>query len=840
MKKIALLVLLILFAGMGLAVAAEDSEPYWINPDVTEIYFTADVPAGGTVNYYAKPEAGYSPDGENTFDGYIDGSTLSGWTGHTEYLSIDNNRIHVSGGSVSDHHIYSPPFNIQEKFVFEYEVEYVDVNNFYSYAKIQNSNYESYLQIKNYEYYDYFHVSASTNDSVGYSTGKYRIKTIVDTNSNTVSSTVYDIDDNVVLSISDAGFLDVGASYTGDVIFDQIIGTDYTNDYIGWIRVYQYADTTTTVTDMGSYYKISITNNEATDLTGYQVQLDAATLGITSDTESWHFYPNPDPEVAVNLTNPPDNSYINHSNFTFDITGNGDINASLYIDNVSKWNATSITNVTHTVNLTGLSEGSHEWYVNASATGNNTTVYNTSDVWSFTYDITDPNASIVDVNPDSENVANETMWSADIKWSDANLQDASFYVDTGDGYTLNDTTDFASSDWFNVTINTTGLVGKEISWKQVVNDKAGNSYTYSDSFIVIESELNIYVYDEKTGAQILPSSVVVYNENLSREATITEATKIASLSYDGLETAKYIVSVDADSYYQRNSIVNVDVTSLTELNVYLPSENETVIFDKFILSDNTNTYEESDCILRLDKPLPNGTDTVFSTYFDFDGVTSTYLIAADQYLLYIETPDRTINYGWLTPDSDGEININLQDIQYNKYYDDWLVYSFNSDNETQTISLDYESAYSVNNVLFTVRSNEEEVYNSSIDTDTGSFTFNTGEEGEYIASVEIDTLDENFTRDWVVTFGEPDKVQFFPDSYPEWLTSIIILCIIIVSALALSAYRADLAAVSTALIYAAGVYNDWVPGNEYTVSVIAIIAVGALIKFQRKNDRSIT
>jgi hypothetical protein len=284
----------------------------------------------------------------------------------------------------------------------------------------------------------------------------------------------------------------------------------------------------------------------------------------------------------------------------------------------------------------------------------------------------------------------------------------------------------------------------------------------------------------------------------------------------------------------------VDITSLTELNVYLPSENKTTIFTKLSLTDSTNTYDESDCILRLDKPLPDGTDTVYSSYFDFNGIASTYLIAADQYILYIETPDKTINYGWLTPDSDGEININLQDIQYNKYYDDWLVYSFNSDNETQTISLDYESAYSVNNVLFTVRSNEEEVYNSSIDTDTGSFTFNTGEEGEYIASVEIDTLDENFTRDWVVTFGEPDKVQFFPDSYPEWLTSIIILCIIIVSALALSAYRADLAAVSTALIYAAGVYNDWVPGNEYTVSVIAIIAVGALIKFQRKNDRSIT
>jgi hypothetical protein len=872
LKRVVLILFLFSIVGVGLA-AAEDANPYWIDPDVNYNYIGGlDIHAGETATIYAKQEAGYSPttfayalDFDGTDDyvntGYGQGYELGSAELTIECLAkphVQHTGMVFGSGNDVDSRFYLGTNNDNYWTIGVGDSSWGSDSTYpVSYDSWQHitmtsdgANVKLYV---NGEYNGYSkQISNADNNIMDWVIGSY------DTSLNMFDGAIHgfriwskeltqsEIQDNMYSSLS--------GDETGLVAyykFDEGSGTTLT-DYAGtndgtingatWVEtvVTDTSAVSTTVTDMGSYYEISVTNNEATDLTDYQVQIDASSLGITSDTESWKFYENPDPEVFVNLTSPADNSYINHSNFTFNITGSADINAILYIDDVARWNDTSITNITSTANISGLTEGSHQWYVNASATGNNTTVYNNSDVWTFTYDVTDPNSSIVDVSPDTNNVANETTVQTNIKWSDANLKNASFYVDTGSGYTLNETTTFTLSNWFNTTIDTTGLVGNVVSWKQVAYDEAGNSYTYSDSFNVIESELNIYVYDEKTGEQILPESVVVYNENLSREATIAETTKVASLGYEGLESAKYIVSVDADTYYQRNSIVNVDITSLTELNVYLPSENETVIFDKFILSDNTNTYEESNCVLRLDKPLPNGTDTVYSTYFDFDGTASTYLIAADQYLLYIETPDKTINYGWLTPDSDGEININLQDITYNKYYNDWLDYAFISDNETQTISLEYDSEYPVNDVLFTVQSKDEELYNSSMDTDTGSFTFVTGADGEYIASVEIDTPDETFNRDWVVTFGNPDQVQFFPDSYPDWLKSVIVLCIIIAFALALSAYRADLAAVSTALIYGAGVYNDWVPGNEYTVSIIAIIAVGALIKFQRKHERSIT
>jgi len=67
---------------------------------------------------------------------------------------------------------------------------------------------------------------------------------------------------------------------------------------------------------MGDYYKIEVTNNEAHDLTGYQVQLDAASLGITSDTESWKFYIHSD-EITTSVTG---DSYTTNESETFTLT----------------------------------------------------------------------------------------------------------------------------------------------------------------------------------------------------------------------------------------------------------------------------------------------------------------------------------------------------------------------------------------------------------------------------------------------------------------------------------------------------------------------------------------
>jgi hypothetical protein len=427
-----------------------------------------------------------------------------------------------------------------------------------------------------------------------------------------------------------------------------------------------------------------------------------------------------------------------------------------------------------------------------------------------------------------------------VYWEDSDLDYAEFYVDYGDGsgYVLEDSINFSSTaEWFNASIDTSGYLGNNISWYQTAYNEAGHSYTYySDLFFIILDQLSVYVFDESSGDSILPDQVRIYNTESSHFASINSSTNVSTLGYSDVETGKYIVSVTKDGYYSRNSIIGVDITTLSELNMYLIDENQTVIYDQFALTDYLKIYDYIDCIIRLDKPFENGTETVYSSYFDYNGIAATYLIASDQYLLYIITPDRTISYGWLTPDSDGEISIVINEFEFEDL-EDWLQYSY--EESDSSVTFEYESSKALESATFAIN-NGTEIYNSTISTDTGSFTYLFEGNGTYQISISVLTEDGyEYVYKSVREIGQSQDVEFFPDSYSIVLKSLIVMFFIVVGVLGLSAFRADLAGIYAASLYAFSVYQDWCSGNEYTVSVVGILAIAAIVKFHRKNNRSL-
>lgn len=622
------------------------------------------------------------------------------------------------------------------------------------------------------------------------------------------------------------------------------IGNGFYSGYGGglkcdWIFVRKYVENepTATVTDMGTYYVIEIHNNEATALTGYQVAIGASELDISSSAESIKISDVPPyPEVEVTLTSPASGSYVADNTLGFTISGMGNFSAIAYVDSSAVWSGAVTTGLNQIT--PSLSQGSHSWYVVASSTVGEDTVQDTSDTWTFTYDTIYPSPSTVIISPDADNIAVGTTVNTRLRWSDTNLDSAEFYVNYGAGYILEDSITFTGSpQWFNTSIDTTGYVGQSITWKQVASDEAGNSYIYSDSFAVVLNALNIYVYDEKTGVQILPSNVVVYNEDISQDATISGVTKVASLTYTNLASGKYIVNVAAEGYYTRRAIMMVDVTSLSELNIYLPSTNETIIYDTFKLSDNTRIYEPTDIVIRLDKPMPTGTDTIFSSYFDFAGSAATYLIASDQYVLYIITPEATYNYGWLTPDPDGQIDININRFTF-ETVEEWIQYTYN---ESQSgVSFSYSSTEPISTAYMIVNKDGVEDYNATATTVSGQFTYLFSEDGIYTIEVRVISQDNlQFIRNSVVQVGAGKTINPFPAGYTLALKSVVVAFIIVVGMLASSSYRADLACMYGAAVYAFAVYQDWCIGNAYTVSIVGIIAVAAIVKFQRKHERSV-
>lgn len=829
MKRVLLFTcLLLLFVNVASA-----EMPYFIDDDTTNgyLWINDSISAGGENVYRVEKTAGYSPNGDAVFALYDDGSSYdtSKWssTGNTPtasngVLTIDGSVTTAIGSQKTFGVGYiaeakSKRSDTSSNVLLLSFTDATDVNHKVFVRSNDKDNTKVEIQINNGVTQDEIvRQWASVNSYQEYRiTRKSSSETLIEQNDGAYSYTA-----TAKITTNDCG-----------VRFSAWGGADVDID---WVRVRKYAsnEPTVVVTDKGTYYEVNVSSTD--ELADYQIPISCSDLDITSSTESIKIQNGSGPEINVSLVTPNDNSYVNFSILKYDISGMGDFNTSVYVDGSSIWNG-SVSSGENQINAT-LSQGAHTWYVNGSATYIGNTTYNNSETWSFIYDSINPSISDSNISPDKTNVANETTVQTNILWSDVNLKDAKFYVDTGSGYVLESNTTFPSSNWFNTSINTTGLVGSSISWKQTATDEAGNKYTYSNSFNVIESELNIYVYDESNGTTILPSSVTIYNEDSSHVATITEATKVASLSYDNVETGKYIVLVDADGYYSRRGIVLVDVTSLTELNIYLPSTSETVIFDSFKLIDNVMLYDNDEITIRLDKPLPNGTDTVYSSYFDFEGIASTYLIATDQYTLYIETPDETISYGWLSPDPDGEISIILNEFEYTSG-EAWLDYTYECTDTAA--SFDYTSSKAIDGASFIISyNNGTEAYNVSAGTDTGSFTYIFPGNATYLIDINVETEDDNkFTMQKFIEIGKSNQRDFFPASFTMMLKSIVVMFGVVVGVIALSSYRADLSVIWAFSLYAFAVYQGWIYGNAITVSILGIIALAAIKKFQRRESR---
>ena len=547
-----------------------------------------------------------------------------------------------------------------------------------------------------------------------------------------------------------------------------------------------------------------------------------------------------DPDINATLSSPINNTYTQSNNFTFNITGNfSSANATLFIDSTERWNG-SITTGPNTASNITLTEGLHSWCINATATISGNTTYNLSSNESFYYDISNPTVPTVQINPDYATISDGTIVDINLSWADnLQLKNGTFYIDTGSGYSEDSNTTLSgTSDWFNTSINTSGMVGNVITWKQEVYDQAGNNFTYSDSFYVALPSLLIYVYDETTGESVLPSDVTVYNEDVSRSATINGSTNISTLDYGNFTTDKYIVRVSADGYYTRRSIALIDIETISSLNVYLPDVNETVIFDQFILTDNTLLYDLSNCIIKLDKPLPNGADTVFSSYFDFDGVASTYLIATDQYILYIETPDSVISYGWLTPDADGQIEIVITD-PIEDMLDDWLSYSLTK-SDAGSISLTYESEVEIGTAVFYLNSTGgATVYTASISADSGSFTYAADVNESYWLSFTVDNVDgdvKTVTRliFWNEEGVQPVRMPLLPEGAPDWFYNLLSVGTVLIVILLFSQIRADAACVIGAAFSGLFWYWGWMKVSGIVIAVAALIAIAAIMYKSRR------
>ena len=287
--------------------------PFWIEHDengnpINNLWVKIDnIPASSTKTIYIHPEGFNFPDGDSVFEFFDDfeGSSLdtSKWSfsGNNAQYSVSNSMVTLTGttrSSSTEANIYSTQtFNYPIIVNAHYKTDYTGLGGSSEYQRVRFRLYHSsadYLELT----YDvqgttYWggncYISGANYGSEDYD-DNYNIQNLWQNDYFVFTGTkgyIYD-------GITHQKHFQYSCSQTPTNYDYQLTFCHWysaSSIYADWIAVRKYTanEPSVTITDMGTYYKIDITNNEATDLTNYQVAIPISSLDITSTTESIEF-----------------------------------------------------------------------------------------------------------------------------------------------------------------------------------------------------------------------------------------------------------------------------------------------------------------------------------------------------------------------------------------------------------------------------------------------------------------------------------------------------------------------------------------------------------------------
>jgi hypothetical protein len=266
------------------------SQPYWIE-SITGKVFTKvpELLPFETQLYAIAKVSGFTPNGNDVFDFFddFDGTSLdtSKWT------SFGSANITVSNGSILIDNTASIHSGIigSTAFGYGYTINFKSKTNkapgvsWGGMASTQDSNIDSVRVIQG--------GSGNAYHGINNTVASYLYYISLDTNYHVISisrpdatKVIYDYDDGADL------YTNTNTTYIPTVdLYPHVSNWTNTGDTeIDWCLVRKYAsiEPTVTVEDMGTWYKVILTNNVGETLTDYQVAIPSTDLDITSTTDS--------------------------------------------------------------------------------------------------------------------------------------------------------------------------------------------------------------------------------------------------------------------------------------------------------------------------------------------------------------------------------------------------------------------------------------------------------------------------------------------------------------------------------------------------------------------------
>jgi hypothetical protein len=727
---------------------------YWISSDLAYVYVPVNVDASDSIELKIEKTSGYSPDGTSVFAFFDDfdradsGTIGNDWSESSNgNAQILDNRVRIGLDTLVyrsfDSRGYIMEVDAQLSNTYENKIYATTNGNF---ATGLNAGYRR--DSSTARIYD----SITTKRSTAFtsSTSEYSMEFLVlDDYSSEFRVWLLDSE-----SRPDTATVSYGA-FTPAVTAQNVGFSSNTGSgnyhYFDNYRIRQYTENepTITITDQGSYYEVDVQNNEALDLTDYQILIDASELSISSNTESLRIADaiTPDFELMASVQGDSETHYFNDTitEQSYSLTPTDSINQISFIADDSN--------------------AIYEYEVN------------------INFDNTAP--TISDISPVGDLQELEITLSA-------NVSD----VDMDNGYD-NVTVEFYVSDELVDTVNITesGTVtsgpytypdGGSYDWYIVATDELGGITTSDTEQFSVPS---VFQVRDATTLEIVDEAEVEvrFYDTGELQETVVKTTSVGIVDLTGLPTSsEFVVVVRADGYFVRNTLVE----SLYDQNlIYIIPETESNNSLVLEITDYTGKYPAVDSkifiqrainVSAIDETLEPGTydwETMSGDYIGADQTFQDTLIDNERYRFVVKNSDgesRVIGqYNSLDSES---LNLVVGELEWEfsrdpgYYAEAWYVDTTDEEEiDNGIIRFQYYDDANLTSSLAVTcyeRDNETNV----IYTDSTSGTL-----GEYAASIPL-TGEDQINTNWIVDYTivrDGETLSFTlpisPDGgYTEW------------------------------------------------------------------------
>jgi hypothetical protein len=354
--------------------------------------------------------------------------------------------------------------------------------------------------------------------------------------------------------------------------------------------------------------------------------------------------------------------------------------------------------------------------------------------------------------------------------------------------------DFSSLHGDNLTVelsNSEGVVGNttlsangtaNISYSALAGSNS-LTWTVSDSYGLTASDTysfttpaELTIREETNTSVLVDSSSNLTLRFFGGDQIVERTTDDGRVSLEGLPaTEEVVIIARADGYYSRRAVVS---SLFEQQSVYMLSENETAVFNEFVVEDRVGRFSDNQTKLRIEKGITQNDSTEWKTlagdYLGAGGSFALYLQKDARYRVYVESGDGEIrNLGPHIAAADGVVPVTVGDIEWVAPSGETYRYEARVDDDTDVLTIAYEDGEGETDSLSIQvyeRGNQSNILLTDTASDPNSYQIQhqlVGNETETVYQIEVSAVRNGEDLEFAETVGGVGSLGVPIDS--RWL-----------------------------------------------------------------------